>query len=54
MNVLQKQIGRHQMGIWVTLFALLLTFLAWMMQLYSLFNWEGAIGLGTNRKTFQN
>ena len=40
MFLLQKQIGRYPIGIWVALIALLLTFLAWMMQLYSLLNWD--------------
>jgi len=52
MNVLQKKIGRRQLGIWVALFALVLTFLAWMMQLYSLLNWEGAIELGIQNEGF--
>ena len=52
MFLLQKQIGRYPIGIWVTLIALLLTFLAWMMQLYSLLNWEGAIELGVQNESF--
>ena len=49
MNLLKKQIGHYQAGIWIGLLALVLTFLAWMMQLYSLL---GIIGLGSNRKYF--
>jgi len=52
MRLLQKQIGSYPIGIWAALIALLLTFLAWMMQLYSLLNWEGAIALGVQNESF--
>ena len=52
MKLLQKQLGRFPLGIWVALTALLLAFLAWMMQLYSLINWEGAIELGIQNESF--
>ena len=52
MKLLQKQIGRYPTGIWVALIALLLTSLAWMMQLYSLINWDGAVELGLQNESF--
>jgi len=39
-------------GIWIALVALCFTLLAWIMQLYSLINWEGAIKLGLQNESF--
>lgn len=50
--MLTKKIGRFTLGIWITLLSLILTFLAWIMQLYSLINWEGAIELGIQNESF--
>jgi hypothetical protein len=52
MNVLKKNIGRFPVGIWISLIALLLVFLAWVMQAYSLFDWEGAVKLGLQNGNF--
>ena len=52
MNVLMKKISRFPLGIWIALFALILIFLAWLMQLYSLLDWEGAVLLGLQNESF--
>ena len=46
MKLLRKQIGRLPSGIWLALIALILIILAWIMQAYSLLNWEAAVELG--------
>ena len=52
MKILNKTIGRFPLGIWVALIALLLTFLGWLMQAYSLLDWEGAVKLGLQNRSF--
>ena len=52
MNVLKKNIGRFPIGIWISLVALLLIFLAWVMQAYSLLDWEGAVKFGVQNESF--
>lgn len=52
MKLLQKETGHFPLGIWLALVALLLTFLAWIMQAYSLFDWEGAVKLGLQNSSF--
>jgi hypothetical protein len=52
MKLFKKNIGRFPAGIWIALIALLLIFLAWLMQAYSLFDWEGAIKLGVQDESF--
>lgn len=52
MNLLKREIGRFPLGIWIGLIALLLTFLAWLMQTYSLLDWEGAVKLGVQNESF--
>ena len=49
---MQKKIDRHPIGIWIALIALSLTFLAWIMQAYSLLNWESAVNLGLQNGRF--
>jgi hypothetical protein len=46
MKFLQLKLGHYPLGIWIALVAIVLTFLAWLMQAYSLINWEGAVSLG--------
>ena len=50
--LLQKKLGRFPLGIWIGLIALLFSLLAWVMQLVSLFDWEGAVGLGLQEYVF--
>jgi len=52
MNLLRKNIKHYPLGIWVALFALILIFLAWLMQIYSLISWEGAVNLGLQNESF--
>ena len=44
---------KMQPGIkWIVMAALLLTLAAWIMQMYSLINWEGALELGLQNDSF--
>ena len=52
MNVLRKKISRYPLGIWLALLALILIFLAWLMQTYSLLDWEEAVKLGLQNESF--
>lgn len=52
MNVLKMNISRYPLGVWFALFALILICLAWLMQLYSLIDWEGAVKLGVQNESF--
>ncbi len=52
MSFLKKKIKRFPLGIWIALIALVLIFLAWIMQSYSLLDWEGAIELGIQDESF--
>jgi hypothetical protein len=45
--------GRYTLGIWMAIVAILLTFLAWIMQFYSLINWEGALELGLQNESLK-
>lgn len=47
-----EKIKYFPFGVWIALVSLLLTFLAWIMQFYSLINWEGAIELGIQNESF--
>lgn len=52
MKLLTRETGRFTIGIWIALLAILLTLLAWVMQSYSLINWEGALELGLQNESF--
>ena len=52
MKILKKELGYFPLGIWIALIALLLTFLGWIMQAYSLLDWEGAVNLGLQNNRF--
>jgi len=52
MKILTKGVGRYTIGIWIAIVAIILTILAWIMQSYSLLNWEGAISLGFQNESF--
>ena len=45
MNFLKNKINRYPLGIWIAIVALILVFLAWIMQAYSLLDWEAAVDL---------
>ncbi len=49
MNLLEKNLGRYPLGVWIALLALLTSFLGWLMQGYSLLDWEEAVSLGLQR-----
>lgn len=51
-KLLQNKLGRFPLGIWIALVALTLIFLAWIMQAYSLINWESAVILGLQNSSF--
>ena len=53
MKQLTKSIGIYPLGIWITLIALGFTLIAWLMQAYSLLDWEGAIALGIQGESFR-
>lgn len=53
MKFLQKNVGPQPLGIWMAIIALLLTFTAWIMQAYSLLDWENAVKLGLQNGSFE-
>lgn len=52
MNILRKELGKFPLGIWLAFLALILISLAWIMQAYSLYDWESALTLGLQNKSF--
>ena len=52
MNLLHKDLGKLPLGIWMALIALILISFAWLMQAYSLYNWESALKLGLQNGSF--
>ena len=52
MDILKKKINRYPLGVWIAISALILICLAWLMQIYSLINWEGAVKLGVQDDSF--
>ncbi len=52
MELFKKRLGLFPLGAWFALVALLLIFLAWIMQAYSLIDWEGAVDLGFQNESF--
>lgn len=52
MSFLKKIIGKYPVGIWLAFLALTFISLAWIMQIYSLLDWEGAIKLGIQNNSF--
>lgn len=53
MKALQRSLGPYPLGIWIALAAILLSFIAWFMQAYSLINWESAVSLGLQNGSFE-
>ena len=51
MNDLKKT-NRYPLGIWIALIALFLVFIAWIMQAYSLYDWDAAVDLGVQNERF--
>ena len=52
MEVLKKKIRQYPVGVWIAILALILICLAWLMQIYSLIDWEGAVKLGVQNESF--
>ena len=52
MTLFKKQFGKYPAGIWFAIIALALISLAWIMQAYSLINWEKAVELGLQNNSF--
>jgi hypothetical protein len=52
MDILTKKINRFPLGIWIAILALSLICIAWLMQIYSLIDWEGAVKLGVQDESF--
>jgi hypothetical protein len=52
MTLLQKQLGRFPLGVWLAFVALGILCLAWAMQAYSLLDWNGALELGFQNESF--
>jgi len=53
MEILKRKINRYPLGVWVAVLALILICLAWLMQIYSLIDWEGAVKLGVQNDSFE-
>ena len=53
MKAMQRTLGRYPLGIWIALAAILLSFIAWLMQAFSLINWESAVSLGLQNGSFE-
>jgi hypothetical protein len=52
MIILKKYLGKFPIGAWMAILALILICLAWLMQIYSLIDWEGAVKLGVQNESF--
>jgi len=52
MEILKKKINRYPLGVWIAISALILICLAWLMQFYSVIDWEGAVKLGVQDDSF--
>jgi hypothetical protein len=52
MYILNRDLGRFPLGVWIALVAHLSLFLGWGMQAYSLLDWNGAVDLGLQNERF--
>lgn len=52
MGFRNRAVGGFPPGVWVALVAILLLMLAWVMQAYSLFDWDTAVDLGLQNERF--
>ena len=50
---MKKVIGRYPLGVWIAFLALISIFTAWIMQAYSLLDWENAVKLGLQNGSFE-
>jgi hypothetical protein len=51
-NILDRRLGPHPLGVWLALLALIILMLAWAMQAYSLLDWDSAADLGLQNERF--
>ncbi len=49
---MKKMVGQYPLGVWFAIIALILLFLAWVMQGYSLIDWDKAVDLGIQNERF--
>ena len=52
MKIFRENLLKLPVGIWLAFLALSMISLAWIMQAYSLINWEGAVKLGLQDDSF--
>ena len=52
MNLFRKIIRNYPVGIWLAFIALFLIFFAWIMQAYSLLDWDSAVKFGLQNESF--
>jgi len=52
MSVINKNVGRFPLGVWIAVVAIAALFLGWGMQAYSLYDWERAVELGLQNERF--
>jgi len=52
MEILKKKINQYPLGVWIAILALILICLAWLMQFFSIIDWEGAVKLGVQDNSF--
>jgi hypothetical protein len=50
----RRNVPGRPVGLWIAMVALFFTLLAWIMQFYSLLDWEGAIRLGLQNESFNS
>ena len=53
MKILKKEIRKFPIGIWIAFIALFSIFFAWLMQAFSLYDWEAAFKLGLQNGSFK-
>lgn len=53
MKILTKKLGNYPIGIWIAFFALFSILFAWIMQAFSLYDWEAAFRLGFQNGSFE-
>ncbi len=50
--MMKKMVGPYPLGVWFAIIALVFLFLAWVMQGYSLLDWDKAVDLGIQNERF--
>ncbi len=52
MQTFRVNIGRYPLGVWLALLGLVVLLCAWVMQAYSLLDWDRAVDLGLQNERF--